>query len=68
MGREIVLELVQERANVDNLREQVLELLSNNQKRHQMLDDYYHMRSLLAKVGVCDRAAREILNFLTVKE
>ncbi|WP_036480429.1 lipid-A-disaccharide synthase [Myxosarcina sp. GI1] len=63
VGREIVPELVQERATVDNLRVCALELLLNERKRQQIFHDYQQMRSLLGKVGVCDRAALEILKF-----
>lgn len=61
--REIVPELVQERATVNNLRDCTLELLTDESKRQQMVEEYQQMRSLLGEVGVCDRAAREILTF-----
>ena len=60
--REIVPEFLQERATPDNIANKTIELLSNQEKRQQMIADYQEMRSCLGEVGVCDRAAREILS------
>ncbi len=59
--RQIVPELLQEQATPENLLKEALELLLNPERRQQTLADYQEMRELLGKVGVCDRAAREIL-------
>lgn len=59
--REIVPELLQEKATVETIVTESMELLLNPQKREQTLHDYQEMRDLLGEVGVCDRAAREIL-------
>ncbi len=59
--REIVPELLQEKATVENIVTESMELLLNPQRREQTLRDYQEMRDLLGEVGVCDRAAREIL-------
>lgn len=59
--REIVPELLQEKATVENIVTESMELLLNLQRREQVLKDYQEMRDLLGEVGVCDRAAREIL-------
>jgi lipid-A-disaccharide synthase len=59
--RQIVPELLQEQATPENLVKEALELLLNPERRQQTLADYQEMRELLGEVGVCDRAAREIL-------
>ncbi|NEO31880.1 MAG: lipid-A-disaccharide synthase [Symploca sp. SIO3C6] len=59
--RSIVPEFLQEQATAENIVQKALELLLNPQKRQQILADYQEMRSLLGEVGVCERAAREIL-------
>jgi lipid-A-disaccharide synthase len=59
----IVPELFQEEATPQRIASESLELLLNPERRQQMLNDYAQMRSLLGEVGVCDRAAAEILEF-----
>ena len=59
--REIVPELLQEKATAENIVKESMELLLNPQRREQTLKDYQEMRQLLGEVGVCDRAAKEIL-------
>ncbi len=63
--RSIVPELLQEQATPENIVKESLELLFNPDKRQQTLTDYQEMRQLLGEVGVCDRAAREILQLAT---
>ncbi|MDJ0636006.1 MAG: lipid-A-disaccharide synthase [Xenococcaceae cyanobacterium MO_188.B29] len=65
--KKIVPELQQEEATAERIIQESLDLLDNNLKREQMLADYQKMRSLLGEVGVCDRAAREILQLITQK-
>lgn len=60
----IVPELLQEQATPANIEHAVLELLLNPNRRQQILADYQEMRSCLGEVGVCDRAAQEILQML----
>ncbi|HEY9876642.1 MAG TPA: lipid-A-disaccharide synthase [Candidatus Obscuribacterales bacterium] len=60
----IVPELLQEQASAENIVTESLELLLNPQRRQQTLTDYEEMRRVLGEVGVCDRAAREILQML----
>lgn len=60
--RSIVPELLQNQATPENILQEALELLFNPERREQMLADYQEMRGLLGEVGVCDRAAREILH------
>lgn len=62
--KSIVPELLQEEATPENIVSEAIELLQNVQKREKMLVSYQEMRAALGEVGVCDRAAVEILNFL----
>ena len=62
--RSIVPELLQEQATPENIVQEALELLFNPERRQQMLADYQKMRQLIGEVGVCDRAACEILQLL----
>lgn len=66
MMRSIVPELLQEQATPENIVKESLELLLNPDRRQQTLTDYQEMRRLLGEVGVCDRAAREILQLAKV--
>jgi lipid-A-disaccharide synthase len=61
--REIVPEFLQESATSDNIANKAIELLTNQEKRQQMIADYQEVRSCLGEVGVCDRAAREVLSY-----
>lgn len=60
----IVPELLQEQATPENIVQIALELLLNPSRRQQTLADYQQMRQALGEVGVCDRAAQEILQLL----
>ena len=60
----IVPELLQEDATVENIVFHALELLQNADRRQQTLTDYRQMRESLGDVGVCDRAAAEIIKNL----
>ena len=64
--KEIVPELQQTKATPENIVRESLELLLNQNSRQQVLAGYQEMRQLLGEVGVCDRAAQEILKLLTV--
>ena len=59
--KKIVPELQQEEATAAIVTQESLELLNNKAKQEQMLANYQRMRSILGEVGVCDRAATEIL-------
>lgn len=61
----IVPEFLQYQATPERLAQESLEILLNPDRRQQMLDDYARMRKKLGDVGVCDRAAKEILQLLT---
>ena len=60
----IVPELLQEQATPENIQQTALELLLNPIRRQQIMSDYQKMRQSLGEVGVCDRAAQEILQLL----
>jgi lipid-A-disaccharide synthase len=60
----IVPEFLQYQATPDRIAQEALELLQNPDRRQRMLADYQRMRQSLGDGGVCDRAAREILQFL----
>ncbi|MGK7943943.1 MAG: lipid-A-disaccharide synthase [Microcystaceae cyanobacterium] len=63
LNKGIVPELIQENCTSDNITQEALDLLLNDQRRGQMLQDYQAMQTLLGEVGVCDRAANEIFEF-----
>lgn len=60
----IVPEFLQEQATPENILQASMELLLNPERRQQTFADYTEMRQLLGEVGVCDRAAAEILQML----
>ncbi|WP_066379625.1 lipid-A-disaccharide synthase [Anabaena sp. CA = ATCC 33047] len=60
----IVPELLQEQATPENITQAAIELLLNPERRQQTLADYQQMRQSLGEIGVCDRAAQEILQML----
>ncbi|MFS8119383.1 MAG: lipid-A-disaccharide synthase, partial [Microcoleus sp.] len=57
----IVPELLQEDATVENIVFHALELLQNADRRQEMKAGYRQMRESLGDLGVCDRAAAEII-------
>lgn len=64
VNKAIVPEFLQEEATPAKIVQASLELLLNQERRQQILVDYQQMRSCLGEVGVCDRAAVEILQLL----
>ncbi|MBW4445744.1 MAG: lipid-A-disaccharide synthase [Spirirestis rafaelensis WJT71-NPBG6] len=60
----IVPEFLQERATPENVTQAAMELLLNPSQKEQTLADYREMRQHLGEVGVCDRAAEEILQMV----
>ena len=63
--REIVPEFIQETATPENIVKAAMEFLLNEQRQQQMQADYQEMQQFVGEIGVCDRAAEEILQ-LTV--
>ena len=64
----IVPELLQEDATPENIEHAAMELLLNPSRRQETLAGYQEMRRCLGEVGVCDRAAQEILQMLPNRE
>ncbi|MGF1590258.1 MAG: lipid-A-disaccharide synthase [Pleurocapsa sp.] len=62
VNRKIIPELQQEAVTADNITTEAIGLLSNLQIQREISAGYQQMRSLLGSVGVCDRAAQEIIN------
>ncbi len=66
--RSIVPEFLQEQATPENIIQAAMELLLNPSRREQTWVDYQEMRQCLGSVGVCERAAIEILQMLPIKK
>ncbi|MBW4599422.1 MAG: lipid-A-disaccharide synthase [Calothrix sp. FI2-JRJ7] len=62
--KEIVPEFIQERATKENLVQAAMELLLNPERKKLLQTDYEQMRASLGEVGVCNKAAKEILELL----
>lgn len=60
----IVPELLQWDATPEKISQAALALLTDQTKRQEMLNGYRQMRKAMGEVGVCDRAASEILDML----
>ncbi|MDJ0616182.1 MAG: lipid-A-disaccharide synthase [Calothrix sp. MO_192.B10] len=63
--KEAVPEYIQATATPENIIQSAMELLLNSQSREKMQTDYQKMRQCMGDVGVCDRAAKEILQMLS---
>ena len=63
-NQSIVPELLQWDATPESVSQVSLELLTDEDKRREMLAGYAQMRQAMGEVGVCDRAANEILDML----
>jgi lipid-A-disaccharide synthase len=64
MKREIVPELLQEKATIDNIFQEAIAFLTDNKKRQELNNNYQEMRQKLGEEKVSDRTANEILNRL----
>ncbi|MEM9923140.1 MAG: lipid-A-disaccharide synthase [Cyanobacteria bacterium P01_D01_bin.50] len=62
--REIVPEFIQETATSENIVQAAMELLLNQQRQQQMKADYQEMQQFVGEIGVCERAAKEILQLV----
>jgi len=62
--KSIIPELLQDEATAANIVSHAVELLQNADRRQQTLAGYREMREHLGEVGVCDRAASEIMKYL----
>jgi lipid-A-disaccharide synthase len=65
--KQIVPEFLQEEATPENITQAAMELLLNPERTQQTLADYQEMRQCLGELGVCDRAAQEILQMLKIR-
>lgn len=63
-NKPVVPELLQWAATPEAISEATLTLLTDEQKRQEMMAGYAKMRQAMGEVGVCDRAANEILDML----
>ncbi|MEA5466451.1 lipid-A-disaccharide synthase [Leptothoe sp. PORK10 BA2] len=63
----VVPEFVQWEATPEALSQVALNLLNSPDQRQKMVEGYRRMRQSLGTVGVCDRAAQEILNLASSK-
>ena len=63
-NKSIVPELLQWDATPEKISEAGLALLKDDKKRTAMIEGYEGMRRAMGEVGVCDRAANEILDML----
>ncbi len=62
INRKLIPELQQEEVTPENITTEAIKLLSSPDARQEINLGYQEMRSLLGTVGVCDRAAKEIIN------
>ena len=62
LNRKLVPELQQEAVTAENITTEAVRLLSNADARSKIVTGYGEMRSLLGEVGVCERAAEQIIN------
>ena len=62
---EIVPELIQDKATSENITEAAMEFLLNPQRRKQLNMDYQKMQQEMGQEGVCDRAAKEIVQMIS---
>ncbi|MGB3298282.1 MAG: lipid-A-disaccharide synthase [Phormidesmis sp.] len=63
-NQSIVPELLQWEATPEKISQAALALLNDEAKRQKMLAGYQQMKKAMGEVGVCDRAASEILAML----
>lgn len=60
----IVKEFLQYQATPDAIAEESIDLLLNPDRRQKMMADYEELSQIIGEVGVCNRAAIEILDLL----
>ncbi|WP_210437122.1 lipid-A-disaccharide synthase [Oxynema aestuarii] len=61
--KSVVPELLQEEATPENIAREGLQLLRDRETREAMFADYARMKEALGEVGVCDRAAKFLLQW-----
>lgn len=65
MMQPIVPEFLQHQATPETIAQATLDLLQHPEKREQMRVGYQQIRQALGQAGVCDRAAKSVLQFLS---
>ncbi|MGJ5675391.1 MAG: lipid-A-disaccharide synthase [Nostochopsis sp.] len=60
----IVPEFLQKTATPENIIQAAMEFLLNQERKQQIQADYEEMQQCIGELGVCDRAAKEILQML----
>ena len=66
-NREMVKELVANTFSVDNIRQELEAILPNGSKRQQMLEDYEEVHRLLGESDAPQKAAKEMIERLNIK-
>lgn len=66
-NREVVKELVANTFSVDNIRQELEAILPNGNKRQQMLEDYEEVHRLLGESDAPQKAAKEMIERLNIK-
>jgi lipid-A-disaccharide synthase len=62
--KQIVPEFIQEQATTENIVQTAVEFLLNKERKQEIQADYQQMQQCIGELGVCDRAAQEILQML----
>ncbi|MFQ4144284.1 lipid-A-disaccharide synthase [Chlorogloeopsis sp. ULAP02] len=62
--KQIVPEFIQEQATKENIVQTAAEFLLNQERKQEIQANYQQMRQCIGELGVCDRAAQEILQML----
>ena len=66
MDKLVVKELIQQDLTIDNLKRELEELLTNDQRKNQLQEDYAALKKLLSEGGNASaKAARSIFQFLS---
>lgn len=68
MDKEVVKELIQGEMTPKNIEEELKAILYDEAKRNKMLENYQDLRTILGEGGASNKAAEEILSFLSSSE
>ena len=66
-GKEIVPELIQDKAAPEPLSQALIRLIENSARYHALKQELIALRNLLGRPGVSDRAARALLSSISAK-
>lgn len=67
INQKIIPEFQQEEVTAHNISSEAIKILSDSEKKANIIQGYEEMRSLLGSQGVCDRTAQEIINLALSK-